>query len=279
LTYDAKEKSDYGGCPVELYKFVHGSQYWFNTDADMDIIAGTDTYQTGYALSRSEPEFSQETCHSELKIQCPMNYPPALLFGQGAPWFPVWISVYRKHRSDTEVVLIWQGQVRNVAWNLSKGTAELSCTPVETSMGKIGFRQSCSPQCNKRLYSVRCGAIEANFTVSGTIATIDSTGTIITSAAFATQPNGFFRLGEAYVQSLNARVQIIAHTGSSITVRRPVTGLAVGLQIRAVAGCDHVWKHADASWGDCHAKFSNRDNFLGYPFVPTKNPYEVGLEG
>lgn len=279
MTYAAHELSVYGGCPVELYKFTHGVDVWYLTGAERAIVAGTETYKTGWPLSRSEPEFSQETTHSELKIYTSQNMPVALLFSRGAPWFPVWVSVYRMHRDDTEKVLIWQGQIRSASWNLSEGTAELGCTPIETTIGKIGFRQACGPMCSKRLYSVRCGVSEASFTVSTTIATLDTTGTILTSPAFAAKPDGYYRLGEAFFQDLNARVQIIAHVGQTLTLRRPVVGLTVGLGVRAVAGCDHVWKKSNGDFGDCVAKFSNGSNFLGFPFVPAKNPYEVGLEG
>jgi uncharacterized phage protein (TIGR02218 family) len=279
MTYDAKEKSLYGGAPVELYKFTSGVNIWRYTDADTDIIVGTDTYVTGWPLNRTEPELSQEAQHSELKITTYFEMPVAWLFRSGSPWQAIWVSVYRKHRDDAETVLMWQGKIKGVHFIPSKGEAEIICDPADKVLGKGGFRQTCGPQCSKQLYSTRCGVSESAYTVYGVVDSVDTTGYLVTSSSFATKPNNFFKLGEFYVQAMEAKVQIVAHTGNQITLKRPINGLLAGMSCRVCAGCDHVWIRANLTSGDCVSKFGNGINFLGFPFVPLKNPYEVGLEG
>jgi uncharacterized phage protein (TIGR02218 family) len=280
MTYDAFERSEYSGTPVELYHFACGTQNWYLTDSDADFIFAGITYSAGWAIERSEPELSKETTRASLKITSAIDMPVPWLYRAGAPWDSVWVTVLRAHRGDTQSVLLWQGRVKGVIFHLSKGEAEINCDPIAVSVGKTGFRQNCGPQCNKQLYSTRCGMSEALFSNAAVITGIDPTGLIITSATFGTRANNFFKLGELYVNALGARMQIVAHTGNNITLRRPIIGLVLGMAVRGIAGCDHVWKlSGGVTYGDCITKFNNGINFLGFPFIPTKNPYTVGLEG
>ena len=279
MTYDVNEKSAYGGRPVELYKFVMGTNIWRHNDSDRDITIGAETYKTGYPLTRSEPDLSREEKHSQLKITTALNHPVALLFVTGAPYETVWVTVYRVHVGDSDPVVIWQGKIRGVSWKATKGEATFECYPVDTASGKIGFRQTFGPQCNKQLFTPRCGVSEASCSIDVTISNISTSGYVITAPELASKANQYFRLGELYVPSLGCRMQILDHTGQNATLKMPILGLTVGTACRACAGCDHVWKKADGTDGDCKAKFNNAINFGGWPFVPVKNPYSVSIEG
>jgi uncharacterized phage protein (TIGR02218 family) len=279
MTYDALEKSAYGGKPVELYKFNKGTTIWRHTDSDRDITVGNETYKAGWPLSRTEPEMSEETIRSGLKITTAKDFPVAQIFITGAPYEPVWISIFRMHLGDTETILLWQGKVRGISWKASKGEATIECDPVEKIIGKGGFRQTYGPYCHKRLYSPRCGVQEASFTTDFTVSNIDTTGFVITAAALGTKPGQYFRLGEVYFPDLGARVMVVDHTGSNVTLKGVIPGLMVDASGRAIAGCNHCWKMANGDWGDCKNRFNNLDNFGGWPFIPTKNPYEVTIEG
>jgi hypothetical protein len=183
------------------------------------------------------------------------------------------------HLGDTETVLLWQGKVHGVSWKASKGEATIECDSVEKVIGKGGFRQTFGPYCHKKLYSPRCGVPEANFTMDFTVFALSTTGFVVTALEFGSKANQYFRLGELYFPDLGAHALVVDHTGTTVTMKTPILGLVVGTHGRAIAGCNHVWKLADGSWGDCKARFNNLDNFGGWPFVPTKNPYEVSIEG
>lgn len=279
MTYDALEKSTFGGKPVELYKFTSGATIWRFTDGDVDVAVGPETYSAGWPISRTEPEMSDETTRSALKVHVARDFPIALMFASGAPLEPIWLSLYRKHIGDSETILIWQGRVRGVSWKASKGEATIECDPVEKVLGKGGFRQTYGPHCHKRLYSARCGISEANFKTDAVITEILNNGFTLKAPEIASKPNSYFRLGEIYFPALSARALVLEHVGDYVTLRAPISGLAVGAKGHLVAGCNHVWKNADGSWGDCRSKFNNTDNFGGWPYVPTKNPYSVSIEG
>jgi uncharacterized phage protein (TIGR02218 family) len=258
---------------------VSGLNVFRYTNSASDVIFGGITYTTGQSLSRSNPEFSKESSHQQLTINSVISNPVAMLYSAGPSWESIWVTIRRAHVGDTQTVIIWQGRIKSVNFHLSNGEVEIICDPITVVSGKSGCRQNCGPQCCKQLYSTRCGVIESIYTDYATVTAIDSTATVITSATFGGRASGFYKLGELYVLPLLARMQIIAHIGNNITIRRPVVGLVNGMSVRVIAGCDHVWKLSTGASGDCIAKFNNAINFGGQPFTPIKNPYEVGLEG
>jgi hypothetical protein len=46
--------------------------------------------------------------------------------------------------------------------------------------------------------------------------------------------------------------------------------ILVGDNVTLTAGCDRTR-------ATCVAKFNNLANFMGFPYIPTKNPYSSGL--
>lgn len=278
MSYDSVEQSAYGSRPVELYKFTKGITSFRYSDGDRAVSVGTEFYEIGWPMSRTEPEMSDETTRSSLKVTTSKDHPVAKLFIAGAPGEPVWLSVFRTNAADSTPILIWQGRVKGVSWN-NKSQATLECDPVEKVIGKSGFRQTWGPHCNKKLYSDRCKAVEADHASMIVIDSISTTGFVLTGSGFALKPNQYYRMGEISFTDLAARALIVDHTGSSITLKTPILGLLAGMSGMAAAGCDHIYKKPDGSWGNCKERFDNLANFGGWPFTPTKNPYSVSIEG
>lgn len=279
MTYDSLERSEYGSAAVELYSFSSGASTWRYTDSDRDFNASGVVYSGGrFSITRTEPEMSDETTRSSIKISAPSDFPIAMLFSAGAPYESVWVSVFRANSIGGTPILIWQGKVRSVSWT-DDGEAKLGCDPIEAVYGKGGFRQTYGPNCHKKLYSARCGAPEAMFTTPIVIESIMAGGFQVSSPILAAKPNQYFRMGELYIPAVNRRVLIVDHSGETLILRTPILNVAAGADASVVAGCDHIYKYANGSWGSCKAVFNNLINFGGCPFTPTKNPYEVGIEG
>lgn len=279
MTYASQELSTYGGAPVELYRFTRGITNIYNTNSDRDVPVGPVVYTRGWPLSRTEPEMSDETSRSSIKITTASTHPVAQMFIAGAPSEPIWVSIFRYHVGSTDSILLWQGKLRGVTWNASAGEATFECDPVEKVIGKGGFRQTYGPHCHKKLYSARCGVPEANFTTDFVVSGISTNNLTITATAFATKPDQYFRLGELYFPSYSTRVAVLSHVGQNIQIKQPVLGLLVGAAGRACAGCDHCYKLDATTFGTCKTRFNNLVNFGGWPFVPKKNPYAVSIEG
>lgn len=276
MTLDARETSVHDGAPVELYRFSRGTQHWLYT-TDADAFTGPDGSYVPMAIKRSAPSLSKEARHSGLQLDVARDFPIAMLFQAGAPGSSIWLTLFRAHRGDAEIVALWQGKVRGVSWTGSR--AQVQCDPRGASLTRSTLRAGYGPACGRRLYSATCGAREDLNSYPATLSALSSNGLALTSSVFGTAPAGAWVRGEIYHPALDARRQIIAHVGSTVTLAVAIPGMKAGDVVTLIRGCDHLWKRSDGSWGDCVAVFGNADNYGGHPFVPTKNPFETGLDG
>ena len=277
MTYDAKESSAYGGNPTEIYEFVQSgvSHRFCNTEEALTVDG--EVYSAAWPIERSEPELSDETTRSRLKITTARDFPLAIQFANGAPQQALWVTVSRVHRDDGEAVAIWQGKVRGVTW--SGGQVEFECEPVEAVIGKSGLRQTYGPSCSKRLYSPRCGVSEGAWQTLATLTEVNNGGAELVAPEFDALADGFFNGGEVAIGSLGIRALIVSHVGDTLTLKYPVASAEAGQTVIAVPGCDHLWTRANGGPGHCQARFANAENFGGFPFVPPKNLYLTGAEG
>jgi len=65
------------------------------------------------------------------------------------------------------------------------------------------------------------------------------------------------------------RRMILSHVGDTVTLTAAILGLAPGSTVTAFAGCDHTIS-------TCDSKFNNRENFGGFPYFPSINPFAGG---
>lgn len=276
MTVATRELSTHDGAPVEFYLFVRGGRRWLYT-SDAQAVTTTDGVFAPAPIRRNAPSLGKEEKHSTLQLEVARDFPIALLFQGGSPGSSIWVSLGRLHRGETDTEWIWQGKVRGVSWTGSRAT--LQCDPMDKALGRATLRMGFGYSCGLRLFSAKCGASEAAWTYDVVIASLSTDGLTLTSPLFATQANGWWVRGEVYHPALDARQDIIAHTGSSITLRTSLPGAKVGDAVKVIRGCDHIWKRSDGSWGDCHGVFNNAVNYGGWPFVSDKNPFESGLDG
>ncbi|WVX90535.1 tail assembly protein [Vibrio phage VpP2 MP] len=66
------------------------------------------------------------------------------------------------------------------------------------------------------------------------------------------------------------RRYIMSSDATGILLDAVPIGLAVGMEVSLVAGCDRTK-------ATCQSKFNNLANYGGYLAVPTKNPFQDGI--
>jgi len=276
VTVATRELSTHDGAPVEFYLFRRGGQRWLYT-SDVDSVTTSEGTFLPASLRRNAPTMGKEERHSTLNLDVARDFPIASLFQTGAPGSSIWVSLGRLHRGETDTEWIWQGKVRGVNWKGSRAT--LQCDPMDKAISRATLRMGFGYSCPLRLFSTRCGVSEASWTFDTVLASISEDGLNISSPLFASHPDGWWVRGEVYHPALDSRQEIIAHSGASLTLRHPMVGAKVPDAIQVARGCDHLWKHADGSWGDCHAVFGNAENYGGWPFIGDKNLFKTGLDG
>jgi hypothetical protein len=156
--------------------------------------------------------------------------------------------------------IIFEGYVTSIAF---KGrTCSIDVNPDTEQFNREVPRYKYQSLCNHVLYDAECAVDKnlfkqqglVNAVVGNTISVGGFTGTAFTGG---------------YVQNLAGTDyrMIIEHNADVFTLLLPFAENPLGNDVIAFQGCAH-----DVT--TCRDKFSNVDNFGGFPFVPTKNPFE-----
>lgn len=266
MTYDASERSYQSGAPVELYEFGRASQVWrYNSSNDTVTIDGL-TY-TAASIRRSGIEATQERARSAIKLYTPRNFEIADLFRITPPTDVISLTIKRYHRGDESVVVIWSGRVVNCDWSGSE--AAINCEPVSTSMRRTGLRRIYQRQCPHVLYGDACALQKDDYKVTGAVDAIS--GNTISVSECGAEADNYFAGGFVELSVGSGGIErrfITANTGAVLTLSKAFgSDLEVGASVNVYPGCDHTLN-------TCKNKFSNLVNYGGFPFIPTKNPFD-----
>jgi len=257
MAYDTYEESVAQGQPVELYKFVHDLQQWLYCTGLNEITYNGQLY-TPEMLNRGEIKQSENAFDREVNIEVSRNNDFAQEFIPAPLEKKTAVTIFRGH--NNEFITFFKGFVKVVAF--SDKTATIKCVPITSSLKRVGLKRKFQIQCAYPLYSVGCTVNKESFKVTSTLASVS--GLNVTSAVFATKADGWFVGGEFVCN--NARRLILEHTGSTIKLSATIIGMSASDSFTAYAGCDHCLE-------TCNDKFSNKLNYGGQPYIPTKNPF------
>lgn len=265
MTYDAREISEQSGAPVELYEFYLGNEVWYYTSAEQDVVVDSNTYLSE-PIVRTQVALSVEEPRNTLTLTVRRNFPVADLFRVYPPQEAVGVIVKRYHRSDAEVGTLWVGRVLNVSWG-NTSTATMKCEPASISTNRNGLGRYYQIPCPFALYGNDCGVDRTAFDFSTTVAAIS--GLTVQVAAVGTHPyaGGYIERGNGDSPPLYERRLIVSVSGTTLTLNRPFSEIAISDPVTLYAGCDH-------SISTCDTVFNNKLNYGGFTHMPKKNPFD-----
>jgi hypothetical protein len=123
---------------------------------------------------------------------------------------------------------------------------------------------------------------KAAYAVPGSVSAVNAARTVITIPEAAAHPNGYF-LGGLLALADGTMRFISAHSGSSITLASPAPVLAQyvgatgdgksyglwygGADLMLYPGCGRNRE-------TCQGRFGNILNFGGWPWIPSRNPFD-----
>lgn len=268
MTYLGKETSVRSGAPLEFYRFTIGATVWRYASGDLTLTIADPTTPHAYApepISRGALDFSQEDEAGALVVTVGRTNAVAQLFVGYPPPGPVTLTIYQKHRNDAEILVAFEGEVASAEYVAAE--ARLACVPASHFLTRRIPAVLFQSQCNRCLYSDACGVDRGDFGDEAEITAV--IGATIESAIFDTRDDGWYVSG--YVERANGdRRFIVGHVGEVIALRSPFPDLEVSETVMAYAGCDRT----EAACGV--AKFDNLLNHLGWPRIPSRNPYGGG---
>jgi uncharacterized phage protein (TIGR02218 family) len=259
MSFNALEQIGSGSQPYELYLFQATGIFYALTSADESITyLGNQFVPT--TISRSESEQSNEVVSGQLKIYLPTSHPLAKLLLPYLPTSPIAVTIYGSHYSDTETVVLFTGTIASARFT---DQCELVCNSDQYTLQRKIPQQLYQAPCSHIFGDVGCGIDLNDHTYPGTIATIDSTGTVLTVTGFASLPDP---LKGGYLKRGNDVRMIVANSGTSVTLLSPIAGLQVGDSVDGIAGCP-------LTFAGC-SHYKNTFNFLGFDLIPTINPFD-----
>ena len=258
---DAEEAGD---PPFELYRFVRGTTTWTYTSGDTPRRFNNETYFPA-AITRTALNNTDEASTDTIQIVIPRDLPVAAQFVSGPPPAPVWLTIYRSHRTDvTAVGTLITGEISTGAFDAASVT--LTCEGLTSTLTRSIPRVLYQSVCNNSLYDGRCQVVKADFTVADTVESLNGLAVTVTHAA--DKADGYYAGG--IIEQGEANGFIESHVGNVLTLMYPIEGLAGGDAISILPGCDKLNT-------TCKNKFNNIVHFQGFPYIPIVNPFIDGV--
>jgi len=124
-----------------------------------------------------------------------------------------------------------------------------------------------SSYCNNTLFDVRCSLSRHDYRRTTTVAVVHG-GSALQSSLFSSFPADYFTYG--YVRYRDEYRMITKHTGDLVYLHAPFDQDVDGKIVEVYPGCDKTPQ-------TCQNKFNNLANFLGFPYIPSKNPVLWGI--
>jgi len=262
MSYAIRENSVQAGDPVELYKFEAAGEAWRVTSGQRPRVYLGEVYEP-LAITRSELSQTLEQQSGRITITLPRDHAIAQQFRGYLPAEPVRLTLARGHEGEAEIIAYTGFEVLSAKFG---DACELTVGPPQEKLKRRIPPQEYQRRCNHILFDAGCTLDREDFREPATLTFVS--GVTVRAAEFATLGSGWFDSG--YLEKGNERRMILRHVGDTIELITAMPSLAVGDAVDVFAGCLRT-----ASV--CNSKFSNLVNFLGFEFIPQKNPFR-GVE-
>jgi uncharacterized phage protein (TIGR02218 family) len=271
MTYDARESSVESGNPVELYQFNVGSETFRYTSSQSEILASGSTWDPIDGLERGRVARTTDDKEDRVQVSMPADDPFASLFILIAPGNKATLTIYRVHRDDGNVITYFKGFIHGIGFSEDGHKAIFAVLPITSAKSQQIPRFGFQSNCNYTLFDSDCKISEATYTHDLTVTAVNNDVLTVSGAGALGADyfeNGFVPFGGEYRLIIGQ-----GGTGNNdLTLLVPFRTSPLNETLSFRAGCKHRLSE------DCNTKFSNAINFGGFAFVPTKNPFETGLD-
>lgn len=268
MSYEALETSVESGRPVELYTFTIGSEVYRYTSAEDTVLFDSQNYFPRQ-ISRTSTSLETDEHRKQLEVTLPTEDLVSRRFIGIVPGVPVLLQIFRFHRGDAESILLWEGRVVGASYKLAGAQCVLRAITSEAAFSRTIPRFKFQGLCNHVLFDTGCQVVKVDFTYEGPV--IGEVGNTITvNGLSATVGVDFAPGGYVARQDGTDFRLILSQAGDVLTLPLPFEQSVFGATVDVVAGCDHTTT-------ECVTKFNNIINYGGFPYVPSKNPFQVGV--
>lgn len=264
MGFESREISIQSGEPIELYLFAIGNKEYTYTSTTFDVEYDYKTYEP-VAIHRGNIEVSDESNKNSIIIEVSRDNTFALDFFVGSEDRAASLTIFRGHVDEDEFITVWKGRVSNVSFKGDE--VEISCESVFTSLKRQGLRAKYQQLCRHVLYSPQCGVLGGEHKVATVISSSNIDGNQLSIQEVAEYEDGYFNSGYILVGNYIFRY-ILAHTGETLILNKALPEFSEAMGTDIYPGCNHTSDH-------CKDKFDNIENFGGFEFIPSINPFST----
>lgn len=272
MTYAGFETSTESGQPLELFLFeLSGAEFPFNNGESEETFNAT-IYKPE-AIKRGSIANEADKSSQQVNITVPVTNEFAQLYLGVPPGERSSVEIFQRHRTDTpglETVSIFQGLVSTVTFAKDGKEAVIVCRPLSSTGERATPRRTFQGLCNHVLFDDRCTLNEVDFEETGTVTVVSGRNVTITGLTNVGGGSDYWENG--YVEFANERRLINLQTANVFKLNIEFKNTPVGSTVRVLPGCKL------RRIVDCDTKFSNVLSFGGFSWVPTKNPFESGID-
>lgn len=264
-TYEDFERSAHDGAPVECYKFMGSFRTYRYTSAESEQVVNGETYAPAPVKRGQVKAGTQSDDTLSLDIELPFNTDVVRDYAYAESPPSLTVEVYRVHRGSDPAVewaLYWKGKATSFTvenWTAKIRVPSIFARALQGDLPNVYWQAPC----NHVLYDSRCKVSRAAHTINTTVLTVGSTAFDVGSDGGV---DNALKAGEAVCIRTGERRLIMGNTAGTIYINYPFVDLREGDDVQLVDGCDH-------SFTTCGAKFANKTNFGGHPYIPADNPF------
>lgn len=248
---------------------------WTVTSADEDEVYNSEVY-TSSTIGRDEVEDKNELSKANINVTVSIDDELGRRWMKSLLDVSVGLTIFNKDVETNNVFVVWKGRLTSVKPDAS--SIKLTFESVFTSLRRTGLRAKYQRSCPHVLYGRGCKLNKANFETTGPVSSVSGVSVVIPIAA--AQADGYYNAGMIQAPDGSLRF-VISHSGANLTLIRPQEGLqdafdnsgygmSYGLYYGQVTAS--IYPGCDRTKETCDSKFSNLDNYGGFPYIPTKNP-------
>lgn len=259
MLYETSELSEYNARPFFLYKFVRGTTInTFTSNNNLISYDGED-----YLPSPVSHRGINQTGQVE-RVNLDIVFPKSDAFAR-AQFSPdynnvTFLTIFRGHSDfPDDIQVMWKGRI--TAYKVGGSSIVLTCENIQTTVRRNGLREAYQRTCRHSLYGPGCRLNLDDWLTAFTVGTV--TDNTFTVTAMTEEDNyytgGILKFGENLGFITN-------HTGTTLTLLNVMPDLVDGSAVSLAPGCN-------LTRSTCETKFDNVLNFGGFPYIPSRNPF------
>lgn len=267
MTFLSHELANYDGRPILLYEFRRGNYAVGYVASHADVVTDLLTYKATPITNQGVKQ-KGTTVTDIFEIECPRSLEVVQWFRYTPPSDTIYLVLRRFHYGDPEAVIVWIGQVVSVS-EQSDETASIKCQAVSITLKRGGLRLAWQRGCPHALYDQNCRADKPTFAHPTTISTV---GTTFLTLSPSVPTDAYWPGGIVEWQApggLYYERRLIEHivAGNQLYPYGQFDGYTAGMAVTLYPGCKRT-----STW--CESYFNNLANYGGFPFMPSRSPFD-----